>query len=210
MPNRVIKYESFGYDTVFPAKKFIPDWYKNNTFDNLKKCIPFLDAFMSGYILALPYDITVSLLNGKPEIKLTDGTIYNGSTRDVQSVNVVPFKHYDVEFAWDLCTALTIPSGSSILFTHPLNRHDLPFTTLSAVIDGEFTLVPHGAIPFYIKEGFEGMIKAGTPIAQVVPFAQETWKAEIEIGLFKNSKKNRRSMPKNWYKKSSWKKKSYD
>lgn len=210
MSKNIIKYESLYDDSVFPAKKFIPDWYKNNKFDTLKSCIPFLDAFTSGYIITLPYDIHVYVNNGKPEIKLLDGSIYNGSVRDSQSVDIIPFNHYEVEFAWDLYTALNIPSGSSILFTHPLNRNDLPFTTLSAVIDGEFTLVPHGAIPFYIKQGFEGIIKSGTPVAQIIPFKQDSWKAELQDGLFESSKKYRRSMPKDWYKKSSWKRKSYD
>lgn len=210
MPKYIIKYESLGYESLSTAKKFIPDWYKTGEFSSLKNCMPFLDAFLTGYIISLPYDLHVSLDEGKPEIKLSDGSIYNGSVRDIESPQIVPFKHYDVEFAWDLCTALTIPSGASVLFTHPLNRHDLPFTTLSAVIDGEFTLVPHGAIPFYIKEGFEGVIKSGTPVAQVVPFAQDSWKFELDVGLFENSKKHRRSMPKDWYKKSSWKRKSYE
>lgn len=210
MSKNIIRYESLDHDSVLPAKKFIPEWYKNNKFDTLKSCIPFLDAFTSGYMITLPYDIHVSVNKDKPEIKLSDGTIYNGSVRDSQSIDIIPFNHYGVEFAWDLYTAINIPSGSSILFTHPLNRNDLPFTTLSAVIDGEFTLVPHGAIPFYIKQGFEGIIKAGTPVAQIIPFKQESWKAELELGLFERSKKNRRSMPKDWYKKSSWKRKSYD
>jgi hypothetical protein len=205
-----IKYESLGYDSISPAKKFIPDWYKNNSFDSLKSCAPFLDAFLSGYIISLPYDLHVYINNGVPEIKLSDGSIYNGSTRSSESIDIIPFNHYEVEFAWDLCTALTIPSGASVLFTHPLNRHDLPFTTLSAVIDGEFTLVPHGAIPFYIKQGFQGVIKSGTPVAQVIPFGNDSWKAELETGLFESSKKHRRSKAKDWYKKSSWRRKSYD
>lgn len=210
MSKHTIKYESIGHESIAPAKKFIPDWYRVGNFDSLKSCMPFLDSFLTGYIISLPYDLHVRLNGDTPEIKLSDGTIYNGSVRDIESKNLVPFSHYDVEFAWDLCTAITIPSGSSILFTHPLNRHDLPFTTLSAVVDGEFTLIPHGAIPFYIKSGFEGVIEAGTPIAQIIPFRQDSWKAEIDEGLFESSKKNRRSMPKDWYKKSSWKRKSYE
>lgn len=210
MSKYTIRYESAGYESVSPAKKFIPDWYRFGEFSSLKNCMPFLDAFLTGYVIALPYDLHVSLNDGKPEIKLSDGSIYNGSTRDTESSHIIPFNHYNIEFAWDLCTAITIPSGSSILFTHPLNRHDLPFTTLSAVVDGEFTLIPHGAIPFYVKEGFSGIIKAGTPVAQVIPFRQDSWKVEIHAGLFESSKKHRRSMPKDWYKKSSWKRKSYE
>jgi hypothetical protein len=206
----IIKYESLQKDSILPSKNFIPEWYKSEKINSLKKCMPFLDAFLTGYIVSLPYDIEVICSNKNPEIKLLDGSIYNGSTRDAESISIIPFNHYSTEFAWDLCTALTIPTGASILFTHPLNRHDLPFTTLSGVIDGEFTLIPHGAIPFYVKQGFEGVIKAGTPVAQIIPFGNDSWKTEIEIGLFESSKKYRRSKAKDWYKKTSWKRKNYD
>jgi hypothetical protein len=32
-----------------------------------------------------------------------------------------------------------------------------------------------GNIPFFIKEGFSGVIPKGTPIAQVIPFKRESW-----------------------------------
>jgi hypothetical protein len=210
LSKNVIGYEAFSNNPLLPAKSFIPEWYKGSTSKTLKKCVPFLDAFMSGYIITLPNDLYVSYDNKTPEIKLEDGTIYKGSYRDAQSVNTIPFNHYDIEFAWDLCIAIHIPAGASLVLTHPFNRYDLPFTTLSGIIDGDFTIVPHGAIPFYIQKGFEGLIKAGTPVAQLIPFNRDSWKAEVEAGLFENSKKNRRSMPSDWYKKSSWKRKSYD
>jgi hypothetical protein len=210
LSKNVIGYETFSNNPLLPAKSFIPEWYKSSISKSLKKCVPFLDAFMSGYVITLPNDLHVSLHNETPEIKLADGTIYKGSSRDSQSINIIPFNHYDTEFAWDFCIAIHIPAGASLVLTHPFNRYDLPFTTLSGIIDGEFTIVPHGAIPFYIQKGFEGIIKAGTPIAQLIPFNRDSWTAEVETGLFENSKKYRRSMPIDWYKKSSWKRKSYD
>jgi len=169
-----------------------------------------MDSFISGYMVTIPYDINVKNNNGSVEIRHEDGTDYNSAIRYIEDSNLVPYNHHAVEFAWDICASIKIPYGASILFTHPFNRHDLPFTTLSAIIDGEFTLIPHGAFPFYIKNGFEGTIKAGTPIAQIIPFTNDSWKAEIESGLSENVKKNRKFMPKDWYKKSAWKRKSYN
>jgi antitoxin (DNA-binding transcriptional repressor) of toxin-antitoxin stability system len=71
-------------------------------------------------------------------------------------------------------------------------------------------LIPHGSIPFYIKNGFEGVIKSGTPVAQIIPFKQENWKAEVESGLCEYAKAYRRSSPIDWYKKKARKRKSYD
>ena len=139
MSKNVIGYEAFSNNPLLPAKSFIPEWYKGSTSKTLKKCVPFLDAFMSGYIITLPNDLYVSYDNKTPEIKLEDGTIYKGSYRDAQSVNTIPFNHYDIEFAWDLCIAIHIPAGASLVLTHPFNRYDLPFTTLSGIIDGDFT-----------------------------------------------------------------------
>jgi hypothetical protein len=176
----------------------------------LKKCFPFLDAFTSGYMITLPYDIYVKNNNGLIELSLEDGSQYSVSTREIEHESLVPFNHYPIEFFWDLYASIRIPNGASIMFTHPLNRYDLPFTTLSAVIDGELTMVPHGSIPFYIKNGFEGIIKSGTPIAQIIPFKQESWESNIEIGLCDYATQYHRSKPKDWYKRNSWKKKKYE
>ena len=32
-----------------------------------------------------------------------------------------------------------------------------------------------GNVPFFIKSGFEGVIPAGTPIAQLIPIKREKW-----------------------------------
>jgi hypothetical protein len=38
-----------------------------------------------------------------------------------------------------------------------------------------------GSFPFFIAEGWEGTIPAGTPYLQVLPFKRENWKSEVEI-----------------------------
>ena len=60
---------------------------------------------------------------------------------------------------------------------HPSQRHDLPFFTLTAIVDTDkFPNKLH--LPFFIKEGFEGIIEAGTPIAQIIPIKRDVWKSE--------------------------------
>jgi hypothetical protein len=99
------------------------------------------------------------------------------------------------------------------LFTHPLNRHDLPFTTLSAIIDGGLIMSGNGDVPFYIKKNFEGIIPQGTPIAQVIPFRQENWQSKKTKGLFKKGEQHYNkssSLIFGWYKKTFWTRKKYD
>jgi hypothetical protein len=38
-----------------------------------------------------------------------------------------------------------------------------------------------GTFPFFIPEGWEGTLPAGTPYMQVLPFKRENWEHEIEI-----------------------------
>jgi hypothetical protein len=34
--------------------------------------------------------------------------------------------------------------------------------------------------PFLLKKGFEGIIPAGTPLAQIIPFKRDNWVSEQE------------------------------
>jgi ABC-type histidine transport system ATPase subunit len=62
------EYKGLGQPEL--AKKFLPQWYKDSetvTIDEkgeehsgLKRCIPFLDSMISGYMLVTPVDIFIS------------------------------------------------------------------------------------------------------------------------------------------------------
>jgi hypothetical protein len=67
-----------------------------------------------------------------------------------------------------------------VLITSPLNRLDLPFRSLTAVIDADvfYHILPDpmqggGNYPFYLNRGFEGIIPIGTPMCQYIPFKRE-------------------------------------
>jgi hypothetical protein len=100
-----------------------------------------------------------------------------------------------------------------MLFTHPLNRHDLPFTTLSGIVDGGLVMNPRGQIPFFVKEGFEGIIPQGTPIIQLIPYRQENWIHRKTKGMLNKSNEHNlktSSLIYGWYKKTFWTRKKYD
>ena len=227
----ILKYESSieAYqDSIIPSKKVIPDWYKkipkwkNNTFfdtqtgvnPTVKQCIPFMDSLTIGYVITLPYDIFIKNNNGQPII-VWPICVENPPKmrKDIADINIVPAGHYPIEFTWDYNVAYALPKGYSAIFTHPLNRHDLPFTTMSGVIDGGLVMTAHGNPPFYIKEGFEGIVPQGTPIAQLIPFRQENWKSKRTPGLVKLG--NLDSIKTglvfgSWYKKTFWVRKKYE
>ncbi len=216
-------------ESIVSAKKCIPNWYKkiplwkNNkiideekeTFNlSLKHCVPFLDSLTTGYIITLPYDLLVKKENDYPYVVWPIGVEHNPRARnEVAVLEMVPSNHYPIEYTWNPCVAFKIPKGYSVLFTHPLNRNDLPFTTLSGIIDGGYVLYSHGNIPFYLKKDFEGIIPQGTPIAQLIPFRQEKWKLKRKNGLLKIGEQNNilsGSLIKGWYKNTFWTQKRFE
>ena len=94
------------------------------------------------------------------------------------------------------------------MVTHPFNRFDLPFTTTSGLIDSD-GWVTAGNIPFFLREGFEGIIEKNTPVAQLFPYKRESWEMGVskilesraiidspdrsKIGYYKNKYWNRKT-----------------
>ena len=162
----ILKWESaLHYDqSIVSAKKFIPKWYKDIPASyngiipespTVKACIPMLDSLTTGYLITLPYDLLVEHKEGLPvftfpqTIKKEEGIEQRPFPADE---NLIPYFHFPLEFTWDLHVSYTLPKGYSALITHPLNRHDLPFTTLTGIIDSGIVMSPHGNVPFYLKK----------------------------------------------------------
>ncbi len=69
--------------------------------------------------------------------------------------------------------------GVSMLFTHPLNRPDLPFRSFAGVVDTD--AYSSGFVHFpahWIDAEFEGVLARGTPVAQGIPFRREQMQLE--------------------------------
>jgi hypothetical protein len=182
------------------ASKCMPDWYKKlpryvNNSDkpikslgrkDLKTCVPFRDAMISGYMIVLPADIEVTISHdGDVDIfcnpNLTFDVIHKRGwlTESNQGFGMPnPIGTVPIMFAFSAFYGIKTNKTESVLITHPLNRNDLPFVTTSGIIDSGYAEVA-GNIPFFIKEGFSGVIPKGTPIAQVIPFKRENWKSSL-------------------------------
>ena len=208
-----------------PAKTIIPEWYKNSessyTSDleeinpGLKKCAPYLDTLISGYVLVTPFDIFVK----KREDGFVDIT-WNGpqeyadfvSERDSKSGALIPRPagHYPNHMVWSGYWGMKTPRGWSLLVGHPLNRFDLPFTTTSGIIDSDKYSSP-GNLPFFIKEGFSGVIPEGTPYLQVIPIKRSSWKMSKDPALNDRIVKDNIEIrkPGKSYKAKLWQRKEY-
>jgi hypothetical protein len=212
-------------NTVVPSKSVIPEWYKNiptlgvkeqigeNEQTMLKKCMPFIDALSIGYMITLPYDLYVRNFENSPFLTWRDGIEHTPSWRSrVANENLVPADHFPMEYVWNACVSIKVPKGYSMIATHPFNRHDLPFTTLTGIVEGDFAMVPNGSFPFFIRKEFEGLIPQGTPIIQLIPFLQQSWESDKKDGLVEegiNNAKASRLVFSGWYKKKYWNRKDY-
>lgn len=210
-----------------PAKAYSPNWYKsipkfsNGSFSaidfpdgsvgantTVKSCVPFMDALLTGYIQETWCDIYVEETNGFVTYKYSSNPKIV-SHRDKPSIQISESHFYNMEFVWHQPWIPKLPKGYSMLYTHPLNRLDLPFVTLDGVIDNDaFSVETAGNYPFFLKTGFTGMIPAGTPMFQMVPIRREAWSSSTgkPFGI-KQMGPNRHFY--DGYKKMFWTKKEY-
>lgn len=180
-----------------PAIKQLPNWYKqkkplldgdhkHKAFSNgvknvtVKWCNPFGDALGAGYFIYLENDVQVSLDNGEQNLTWLNGgaSFISQHSKEQVSKELIPKGYSDQPWKFNSLWGITTPKGYSTLFTHPLNRTELPFLTLSGVVETDNYNQPVN-FPFLIRADFEGILEAGTPIAQVIPFKRETWHSEI-------------------------------
>lgn len=181
----------------------MPDWIRsmparcnsgvlgNQEVRTLKHCVPFIDALAHGVLILLPCDIEIS--NGRINWDWDPPVIIDAPiSRSPIGVHVPeqaagsPFVSEDeliIKFInfWTLQS----PLNTSLLFTHPFNRHDLPFTTLSGVVDTDHFHDGYVHFPAILDKSFEGVIARGTPVAQVSPVART--KIELETATMTDS-----------------------
>ena len=163
----------------FPKEGTVDDYGKIPTW---KACPAIMDAFSTGYVFKTPCDLVFSKnAYGMIDVKIEDPKYKDFCT---QRSPMPQFEHprgfYKVHFAWSSDWGLELPEGYSALFMTPMNRFDLPFINTTGIVDSDKVHLP-GSLPFFIAEGWEGTIPAGTPYMQVLPFKRENWEHEIEI-----------------------------
>ena len=74
--------------------------------------------------------------------------------------------------------AIATPPGYSVLFTQPMHRESV-FTILDGIVDTDNYNVPVN-FPFVLNDvKWEGIIPAGTPMAQLIPFKRESWEHNL-------------------------------
>lgn len=91
-----------------------------------------------------------------------------------------PIGFYKDHFAWYADWGVELPEGYSAIYMTPMNRFDLPFVNTTGIVDSDKVYLL-GTFPFFLPEGWEGTIPAGTPYLQILPFKRENWDHEVKI-----------------------------
>lgn len=182
-------------DFPSPAIDSLPEWYKktSNFVDGkfmpsdgqpnltIKKCIPVLDSMSAGYIIRLWTDVYVERNENGTSIH---PSVTRTSTRPVEGHPIeqqaplypVPQGYEREVLKWVNPWHIKTPKGYSCLFVNPIHR-ELPFKILEGVVDTD-TFPLSINFPFFLHKDFTGVIKHGTPIAQIIPFKRDGFESE--------------------------------
>jgi hypothetical protein len=163
----------------FPKEGTDDDYGKIPTW---KACPAIMDGFSTGYVLKTPCDITFFKgLDGIIDVKIDDLKSKDFCTRRPSMPQFQhPVGYHKEHFAWYSEWGLELPEGYSALFMTPMNRFDLPFLNTTGIVDSDKVHLL-GTFPFFVIQGWEGTLPAGTPYMQILPFKREDWDHNIEV-----------------------------
>ena len=180
---------------------------RGQTNATIKRCMPVFDAITAGNILTTYTDVYVSQKKAKYADQnyfektgktkfLTKDQIKKKKLKESNPYyewpSYMPIEFHIIEQApshpnnnghieypkWVSPWGIKTPTGYSTLFIPPMH-HPSIFTILEGVVDTDTYTSPVN-FPFVLKDtSFEGLIPAGTPMAQVIPFKRDSWSMKI-------------------------------
>ena len=179
-----------------PARKIMPEWYKklaSRTGSGLakgtvKRCPPFLDAMQLGWVIPLAGDVEFktnedasgvdyswSFYKPLVESHAVQQVTSEGAPNPANPKPPMKFLNY-----W----TIRVPKGYSVMFMPLMNRPDPRFTCLSGVVECD-KYFEYINFPFFFNSpNFEGVVEAGTPLVQVIPFRRGGMLSQSNIGAF--------------------------
>ncbi len=176
-----------------PAKSAMPDWFRklppvdkthvhaNNNGLTVKRCMPFLDALTTGWILPLAATVRLEIKDGGRTVDagwdLDRVMVSNHAMHQIAGNPFEPRPPCKFHNYWTIVT----PPGWSTLFVSPLNRPSGVFECIAGIVD---TDTYHSLINFpFIATAPDGVytIERGTPLVQVIPFRRESTQIAGEV-----------------------------
>ena len=181
-----------------PALHSLPDWLRDMpqaAFSDLherevrtvKHCPPFVDAMRHGFVMRLPCDVTVKegrfswdwdlpplagVSQPRSPLSFHVPAQVAGTPMAASQRTLIKFNSF-----W----TIELEAGYSLFATHPINRDDLPFRTLTGLVDSDrFNAVGILFPAAWTNPDFEGVLRAGTPVAQCFPVSREALSLSFE------------------------------
>ena len=167
------------------ARSALPDWLRampatahseihGRDIRTVKQCPPFVDAMAYGVLILLPCDVIVERGSFSWEWGIPEPAT-SGHPRAPLSFHV-PAQFADAPFAkagqaaikFNSFWTIELDPGWSLFATHPVNRDELPFRTISGLVDADRFY--DGGINFpalWTRPEFSGVLKKATPVAQI-------------------------------------------
>ena len=174
-----------------PARTAMPTWFRRlpgldrDVLDHrcngltVKRCVPFLDALTTGWIVPLAATVRLEVSDG-------GATVHAGWEFDRELVSPhggwqaagnpwEPRALMKFHNPWAICT----PPGWSCLIVSPLNHANDVVQMLSGVVDTDRYRAPVN-FPFVtIADDGVHVLEKGTPLVQVIPFQRDDMEADV-------------------------------
>lgn len=168
-----------------PAREAMPEWFRRlapvdknhlSTTDNaltVKRCMPFLDALMAGWILPLAATVRIDIRDNGQTVDTGwdfDKTmVSNHHAYQVNGHPMQPRPPCKFHNHWTIRT----PKGWSCLFIPPMNQPNGVIEIAAGIVDtDEYTSLIN--FPFFATAP-DGLytLEKGTPLVQVIPFRRD-------------------------------------
>jgi hypothetical protein len=168
-----------------PAKSVLPDWFrklppvdknhlsKSNNGLTIKRCMPFIDAMTTGWILPLAASVRIEIRDNGCTLdagwEFDKVMVSNHGPHQIAGHPKQPRPPCKFHNYWTIKT----PPGWSCLFVPPLNRTNDVFECISGVVDTDtYTSLIHFPFIAHAPDGVYD-IEKGTPLVQVIPFRRQ-------------------------------------
>jgi hypothetical protein len=168
------------------AKTVMPDWFKrlpaidkshltaSNNGLTIKRCMPFLDALTTGWIIPVGATVRLEIRDGGRTVdagwELDKVMVSNHGMHQVAGNPLEPRPPCKMHNYWTIKT----PPGWSCLFVPPLNRNNPVIEIVSGIVDTD-TYQSLINFPFFATAP-DGVytLERGSPLVQVIPFRRES------------------------------------
>jgi hypothetical protein len=181
-----------------PSRQALPDWLRqmaprapsplhDRDIRTVKQCPPFIDAMSQGFMLLLPCDLRVQ--RGRfswdwplPPLSVEHHPRSPLSFHAAAQLQGLPgHDGRSVAIKFNSFWTIETEPGWALFAMHPVNREDLPFHTLSGLVDADrFHDVGINFPALWRDADFDGVLPRGTPVAQCLVLPREPLQLAVE------------------------------